>query len=164
MFIRAHHLLRQLAIALSLLALNAMLVVPAYAQVTAMKGLTFGASPLISGTTTTVAPNTANAAVFRIRGILGVGGNFSFTLPSTLLHTNGVTTMPITFGAGSGAYRFGSSTPGGTTFNPATGVSGLYVVVLTDIYIFVGASLSPPLNQKAGSYSGTIVFTSSALL
>jgi hypothetical protein len=144
--------------------LDATLGVPATAQVTAIKGLTFGSSPLISGTSTTIGPTSPFAAVFRIRGILGVGGSFSFTLPTTLLHTNNVTTMPITFGAGSAAYRFGSSTPGGTTFNPALGVSGLYVVVLTDIYIFVGASLNPPMNQAPGSYSGTIVFTSSALL
>lgn len=143
-----------------------MLFVPAasQAQVTAIKGLAFTPNPLISGTTTTIAPNTADAAVFRIRGILGVGGSFTFTLPTSLLHTDNSTTMPISFSGTSAMYRFGSSIPGGTTFNPAVGVSGLYVVVLTDIYIFIGGSVSPPLNQKAGSYSGTIVFTSSALL
>lgn len=143
-----------------------MLFVPtaSQAQVTAIKGLAFTPNPLISGTTTTIAPNTADAAVFRIRGILGVGGSFTFTLPTSLLHTDNSTTMPVSFSGTSAMYRFGSSIPGGTAFNPAVGVSGLYVVVLTDIYIFVGGSVSPPLNQKAGSYSGTIVFTSSALL
>lgn len=136
----------------------------AEAQVTVQKHLVFTPSPLITGTSTTILPNSANAAVFRIRGILGIGGSFSFTLPSTLKHTDNSTTMPITFSATSAMYRFGNPTPGGTTFNPAVGVSGLYIVVLTDIYIFVGATLNPPLNQKAGSYSGTIVFTSSALL
>lgn len=143
-----------------------LMIVPASAraQVTAIKGLAFTPNPLVSGTTTTIAPNSADAAVFRIRGILGIGGSFTFNLPTTLLHTDNSTTMPITFAAGSGMYRFGSSIPGGTTFNPAVGVSGLYIVVLTDIYIFIGGTLNPPLNQKAGSYTGTIVFTSSALL
>lgn len=151
-------------VASSVLLLDAAVAVSGFAQVTAQKDLTFGASPLISGTSTTVLPNSANAAVFRIRGILGIGGSFTFTLPSNLLHTDNSTQMPITFGASSGAYRFGSSVPGGTTFNPLTGVSGLYIVVLTDIYIFIGGTLNPPLNQKPGSYSGTIIFTSSALL
>lgn len=136
----------------------------AWSQVTVQQHLTFTPSPIISGTTTTIAPNSASAAVFRIRGILGIGGSFSFALPSVLLHSNGSTTMPISFSTTSASYRFGSSTPGGTVFNPSNGVSGLYVVVLTDIYIFLGGTLTPPLNQKSGSYSGTIVFTSSALL
>lgn len=136
----------------------------ALAQITVQQHLTFTPSPIISGTTTTIAPNSASAAVFRIRGILGIGGSFSFTLPSVLLHSNGSTTMPITFSTTSASYRFGNATPGGTVFNPSNGVSGLYIVVLTDIYIFLGGTLTPPLNQKSGTYTGTIVFTSSALL
>jgi hypothetical protein len=72
--------------------------------------------------------------------------------------------MPITFCSTCAVYKAGSTNPaGGTAFNPNSG-TGLVLAVLTDLYIWLGASVSPPLNQKPGTYTGTIVFTVAGLL
>ena len=135
----------------------------AVAQVTTLRPLAFGT--VITGTSTAVAPTDARAAVWRIRGILGVSGGVTFTLPTVLTRVGGGSTMPVTFCATCGVYRVNGATPvGGTVFDPRLGVQGLYVVVLSDVYVWLGGSVTPPLNQPPGSYVGTMVLTVSALL
>lgn len=135
----------------------------AEAQVTTLRPLAFGT--IITGTSTSVAPTDPKAAVWRIRGILGVSGGLTFTLPTVLTRVGGGATMPVTFCTTCGVYRINNSTPvGGTIFNPQLGVQGLYVVVLSDVYVWLGANVAPPLNQPPGSYVGTLVLTVSALL
>jgi hypothetical protein len=57
-----------------------------------------------------------------------------------------------------------NSPAGGTVFNPNTGVLGLTVLVASDLYVWVGATASPPLKQPAGSYSGTVTLNVAAIL
>jgi hypothetical protein len=72
--------------------------------------------------------------------------------------------MPVTFCSTCGVYRINNSNPaGGTAFNPNNALI-LTVVLLSDIYIWVGGSVSPPLAQTPGSYSGTMVVTVIPLL
>jgi hypothetical protein len=132
-------------------------------QVVALRDLGFGT--IISGTTTSVAPTDVTSAEWRITGILGLFGSVTFTLPSSLTRAGGSETMPVSFCGTCGKFRVNNSSPaGGTTFDPKVGVSGLGIVVLSSIYLWVGGSVSPPLAQRAGSYSGTIIMTSSSLL
>lgn len=135
----------------------------AAAQVTTLRPLAFGT--VITGTSTSVAPTDPTAAVWRIHGVLGVSGGVTFTLPTVLTRVGGGATMPVTFCATCAVYRINGATPvGGTAFDPRLGVQGLYVVVLSDIYFWLGGSVTPPLNQPPGSYVGTMVLTVAALL
>ncbi len=128
------------------------------AQVTRRADLDLGT--VISGTTTSVGPAEAGAASWRIHfTLLAVLPSFDLTLPSQLGRVGGGATMPISFCATCGLYRNNNTTPGGTTFNPNSAV-GLGIISLgTNIYVWVGGSVSPPLSQMAGSYTGTIVLT-----
>lgn len=133
------------------------------AQLTALRPLAFGT--IIPGTTTTVAATDASAAAWRIHGVLGVSGGVTLTLPSVLTRAGGAESMPVSFCATCAVYHVNSATPvGGTPFDPNTGVQGFYVVVLSDVYVWLGGSVSPPPNQAPGSYVGTVVLTVSALL
>jgi hypothetical protein len=134
---------------------------PSVAQTTTLRNLAFGT--IISGSTTTVSPTSVSAAEWRLRGLLGVGASFQLTLPTSLSGPG--PSLPITFGATAGIYRVNNSNPvGGTTFNPHSPVSLPFALLVTDVYVFLGGSLNPPLNQTPGTYTGTVVLTSSGLL
>lgn len=131
----------------------------AHAQVTTLRNLAFGT--ITSGTTTTLLPTSANAANWRIQGTISLGGGFQITLPTSLAGPGPA--LPITFTTTSGIYRVGTNSPvGGTTFNPNNFVSVTFL--LSSVYVFLGASLNPPLNQTPGTYTGTVVLTTSGLL
>ncbi len=135
----------------------------AQTSVAALRGLAFG--NMISGVPTTVLATSAGALAFRISGLVGVGLGFSFVLPSTLVRSGGGPGLPVSFCSSCGIYRVGVNSPvGGTVFNPNTGVQGLTLLVASDLYVFLGATASPPLNQPAGSYSGTVTLNVAAIL
>lgn len=137
--------------------------VSAQTSVTALRGLAFGS--MISGVPTAVSATSASALAFRISGLVGVGLGFSLVLPSTLTRSGGGPGLPVSFCSSCGIYRVGVNSPaGGTVFNPNTGVLGLTVLVASDLYVWVGATASPPLNQPAGSYSGTVTLNVAAIL
>jgi hypothetical protein len=130
--------------------------------VTQQRDLAFGT--VVTGTTTSVAPTAAGAAMWKIHGAVTLGGGLGFTLPVVLTRDGGSETMTITFCSTCAIVRTGNSNPvGGTVFNPNTG-TGLLLAVVNDVYVWLGASVTPPLNQKAGTYSGTVVLTVAGLL
>jgi hypothetical protein len=140
--------------------LSGVVVAPAASQVTKERDLAFG--PVITGTTTSVSVTGTQSARWRIHINLLSAGNFRLTLPTTLTRSGGGGSMSITFCSTCGVYRINNSNPsGGTTFNPANTVSFGLQALNTNIYVWLGASVSPPLNQPAGSYSGTVVLTTS---
>ena len=125
--------------------------------------LAFGT--IMSGTSTSIDPHAAGAMSFQISGLQGLSTAWYLTLPSVLTRTGGGATMTITFCSTCGVYRVNDSNPtGGTTFNPATGVSGVTLLTPSTVYVWIGAALSPPLQQSAGSYTGTIVLTIGAMM
>ncbi|WP_337172783.1 hypothetical protein [Gemmatimonas aurantiaca] len=135
----------------------------AQTSVTTLSGLSFGS--IISGTTTSVSPTSASAMSFRIRANVGLSLGFSLSLPTSLTHVDGGATMPVSFCSTCGRYRVNNSNPaGGATFNPANGVLGLLLLVASDVYVWVGGSTTPPLNQMAGSYTGTVVITLASII
>lgn len=133
---------------------------PAVAQVTTLRDLTFGT--VTSGTTTSVSKTSANAAEWKIHGTTVLGGGFQLTLPNSLSGPGG--TLSITFSSTDVVYRVNNSNPvGGTTFNPHNFVS-LTLIPSSDVYVWLGASVSPPLNQAPGSYTGTVILTTTGIL
>lgn len=133
----------------------------AHAQVTVQNPLSFGT--IISGQTTNVLYTASGAARWRVHfPILGTGIAVAFTLPSNLTRTSGGQTMGITWPANYAAYRINNSNvAGAVAFTPATGNNfGLTVFALgADLYIWLGGRVSPPLNQTAGTYEGTVILT-----
>lgn len=133
------------------------------AQVTAVKGLQFGT--VISGTTTSVPPTASGALEFKISGLVMVASYANLTLPTTLARTGGGNGLPVSFCTTCGVYRLNNNNPvGGTVFNPNVGFSGLALTVNTTVYVWLGGAANPPLNQPAGSYTGTVVLTIGLLL
>ncbi|MFL5496681.1 MAG: hypothetical protein ACJ8DC_20055 [Gemmatimonadales bacterium] len=128
-------------------------------QVTTLRNLAFGT--ITSGTTASVGKTSGNAAQWRIHVPVTLVG-FQLTLPTSL--TGPGLAIPVTFSSTDGVYRLNSNNPaGGTTFNP----SGFQAVVAglgSDVYVWLGASVSPPLNQTPGTYSATVVLTTTGLL
>ena len=146
-----------------LLLLGATRVASAQTTVTALTGLSFGT--IISGTTTTIASSSPSAMSFRIRANVGLSLGMSFTLPTTLTRVGGGGTMPVSFCSTCALYRVNRANPAGALpFNPDVGLLGLLLLVSSDVYVWVGASTSPPLNQPAGNYTGTVVLTIAAIL
>jgi hypothetical protein len=128
-------------------------------QVTTLRNLGFGT--ITSGTTTSVTKTSASAAQWRIHVPIAVVG-FQLTLPTSL--TGPGTAIPITFSSTDGAYRVNTNNPiGATSFNPAN-FQAVTAALGANVYVWLGASVSPPLNQTPGSYSGTVVLTTTGLL
>lgn len=150
---------RRAALALLVLGLPA----PARAQVTTLNGLAFGT--VITGTSTTVAVTSASAAQWQIHvTILSALGTFSLALPTQLVRSGGAQTMPVSFCATCGRWRQNSNAVGGaTTFNPASTVSFSSLPAGTNIFVWLGGTVTPPLNQVAGTYLGTVVLVTTGL-
>jgi hypothetical protein len=133
-----------------------------HGQVTTLSDLAFGT--VVSGTTTSVAPTSASAASWRIHGSIGVAGVITITLPTSLARSGGGGSMPVSFCTTCAVYRVNNSNvSGGTTFNPNS-LLVLTILVLSDLYIWLGGSVTPPLAQSPGSYTGTVVITVTPLL
>jgi hypothetical protein len=134
---------------------------PLSAQVTANRPLAFGT--VVSGTTTAVTKTSASAAQWTIHGSLQFAGGFQLTLPASL--TGPGAAIPLTFSSSDGIYKLNSSSPtGGTVFNPQNFVLVTPILTSMDIYVWLGGSLTTPLNQAPGAYSGTVVLTVTGLL
>jgi hypothetical protein len=128
-------------------------------QVTTLRNLAFGT--ITSGTTTSVAKTSANAAQWRIHVPVSLVG-FQLTLPTSL--TGPGTAIPITFSSTDGVYRVNTNNPvGGTAFNPAS-FQTVAAALGANVYVWLGASVNPPLNQTPGTYSATVVLTTTGLL
>lgn len=135
----------------------------ASAQVTTLAPLRFGT--IVAGARSSVAPAAAGAGAWRIRGILSVSTLITFTLPTTLARVGGGATMPVTFCSTCAAFRVNNPNPvGAPSFNPSTGLQGIIVVVISDVYVWLGGAVDPPLGQQPGSYVGTAVLTIAHLL
>jgi hypothetical protein len=132
---------------------------PVAGQVAKLRDLAFGT--ITSGTTTSVSKTSASAAEWSFTGSTILGANFQLTLP-TVLNGPGAT-LAITFSTTDGIYRKGTNDPtGGTVFNPHNPVS-IGLLQSGTWYVWLGASVSPPLNQKPGTYTGTVVLTTTGI-
>jgi hypothetical protein len=135
-----------------------LLLVPgekAGAQVTTLRNLVFGT--ITSGTTTSVDKTSVSAAQWTFSGRFLTGGTFQLTLPTTL--TGPGPDLPITFGTSDGLRNTTNNPATGTAFNPHTVQTVPISLMGTTVYVWLGGSVSPPLNQTPGTYSGTVVLT-----
>ncbi len=130
------------------------------AQVTTLRGLTFGT--VTSGTTTSVLKTSVSAAQWSITGTFLLGGTFTLTLPTTL--TGPGPAFPITFSITDGQRNTANNPNGGASFNPNASQTIGVAPLGTTIYVWLGGSLAPPLNQMPGNYGATVVLTVTGML
>ena len=128
-------------------------------QVVRMRDLTFGT--ILSGTTSSVSKTSANSAQWRFTGLFALGGNFVLTLPTTM--TGPGTAIALTFSTTDGQRSTTNNPTTGTSFNPHVSQS-VSVLFNGTVYVWLGASVSPPINQKAGTYTATVVLTTTGML
>jgi hypothetical protein len=125
------------------------------AQVTTLRNLAFGT--ITSGTTTSVDKTSVSAAQWTFSGRFPTGGTFELTLPTTL--TGPGPAISITFGTSDGLRNTTNNPATGTTFNPHNVQTIPISLLETTVYVWLGGSVSPPLNQTPGTYNGTVVLT-----
>lgn len=128
-------------------------------QVVRMRDLAFGT--ILSGTTTTVSKTSASSAQWRFTGSFPLGGSGVLTLPTTL--TGPGAAIPISFSTTDGQHNSVNNPVGGISFNPHNPQS-IPLLFNGTRYVWLGASVSPPINQVPGNYSGTVVLTLTGML
>lgn len=131
--------------------------------VTALSPLDFG--DIFQGVPKSVENNDAEAAVFSITGQAGAGITIYLQLPEYLSLSDGSDRLTIVFGAtdvsvdttGAANPAGMAGTDGWQNVNPHNLPAAVIGSVATDIYL--GGSVNPSINQKAGNYNGDIVIT-----
>ena len=120
--------------------------------VTAGNPLAFG--NVFPGKAATVAVASASAGTFSVAGQATTPVSMTFVLPTNL--TSGANNLPI--GTWTGDWNTTNS-PTGTGFTPSASASAATLSGTGAMYVFIGATVTPAVNQVAGSYAGTVSMT-----
>jgi hypothetical protein len=120
--------------------------------VTAGNSLAFG--NVFPGVAATVAVTSASAGTFTVAGQASSAVLLAFVLPTNL--TSGANNLPIATWTGNWNT---SNSPTGTAFTPSGTASSATLSGTGALYVFVGATVTPAVNQVAGSYTGTVSMT-----
>jgi hypothetical protein len=107
------------------------------------------------GVNKTIAIADAGAGRFDITKAAASGVTLAFTLPANL--ASGGDLLPI--GSWTGGWNTANTPAGATAFTPSAGGTNTAVTAGTALFVFVGATVSPPAAQPAGSYSGTVTMS-----
>jgi len=102
------------------------------------------------GVNKTVAITDAGAGRFDVTKAAATGVALTFTLPANL--TAGANNLPI--GTWTGGWNTSNSAVGATGFTPSAAPTNTGSV--GNIWVFVGATVSPAAAQVAGAYTGTV--------
>lgn len=115
--------------------------------------LAFGS--VFPGVARTVAVNTAGAGRFDVTGQPSAPVFVSFVLPANL--ASGANTLPI--GSWTGHQNTVNNPTTGTNFTPSAAMTTSTFSGTGQLFVFVGATVTPATNQAAGVYNGTIQIT-----
>jgi hypothetical protein len=103
------------------------------------------------GVNKTVLLTDATAGRFDVTGQASAPVTLSFTsLPNNL--ASGVNNLPISY---TGGYNTTNNAAGATTFAPGSG-AGTALSGTGALFVFVGGTVTPAVNQPAGAYTGTV--------
>jgi len=136
-------------------SINATALVRQPISISAGQNLDFGI--VLQGTPKTIASTAAAAGRFDATGTASANVNVAFTLPATL--ASGANTLPI--GTWTGCYNATANSNGAgctaianlaATTPAAFGGAG-------NLWVFVGATVTPAAAQAVGNYSGTVTMT-----
>lgn len=124
--------------------------------VTPQINLDFG--NVFPGVAKTVPRTAATAGRWRASGFGGAQVTLSFTLPTNL--TSGANTLPISFGAGTAGRNTVLDAATATAFDPAAGATAnLAAAPASELFVWIGGTVTPTVAQPAGLYTGTITLT-----
>jgi hypothetical protein len=121
--------------------------------VTAGNNLVFG--NVTPGVNKTVAITDGGAGTFTVAKGANTGVTLSFTLPTNL--ASGSDLLPI--GTWTGGWNTSATPATATTFTPSPAGTNTTVNAATTLTVFVGATVSPPLAQPAGNYTGNVAMS-----
>jgi len=122
--------------------------------VTGAQNLAFG--NVFPGVAKTIAYSDAtNGGHFSVAGQASTPVTYSFTLPTNL--TSSGNNLPIA--SWTGYLNTANSTAGGSAITPSATPAGATLSAGGALYVFVGATVTPPSNLPAGSYTGTVTLT-----
>jgi hypothetical protein len=107
------------------------------------------------GVNKTIGISDAGAGRFDVVKAATEGVTLAFTLPTNL--RDGGNNLPI--GSWTGGWNTTATPVAATAFTPSPAGTNTAATAGTGIFVYVGATVSPPLAQPAGSYSGTVTMS-----
>ena len=134
-------------------SISATASVQAPITVTGTQNLAFG--NVFPGINKTIAVTDAGAGLFSVTGQASTAVTYSFTLPTNLV--NGGNNLPI--GSWTGHVNTTAAPTGGSNFTPSATPAGSTLSGSGALFFYVGATVTPPTNLPAGSYTGTVTLT-----
>ena len=134
-------------------SINATATVLAPITVTAGNDLAFG--NVTPGVAKTVGVTAAGAGTFSVSGTASTPVSLTFTLPTNL--NSGGNLLPI--GSWTGHHNTTNAPTGGTNFTPSASATPATTSGSGNLYVFVGATVTPGFPQTAGSYTGSVQMT-----
>ena len=111
--------------------------------------------------TTNITVTSPGAAQWKVTTIVSLLSQVTFTLPTTLTSTGGQS-ITVTYCTTCAAYSTTNNPVGATAANPNASFN-VSLALFNPVYLWLGASISPPLNQPAGTYTGSVVVTVTSL-
>jgi spore coat protein U-like protein len=134
-------------------SIQATAVVQQPINVTGARNLLFG--NVFPGINKAIPVTDPNSGRWDVMGQAGASVQLTFALPATL--SDGTNTLPI--GTYAGHHNTSNAPAGGTDFTPSAAPTNAVLSGTGEMWVFVGASVSPATNQPAGSYAGTLSMT-----
>ena len=123
-------------------------------NVTGANTLAFG--NVLPGVNSTVGVASASAGRFDVTGQASTPVSMTFVLPTNL--TDGTNLLPI--GSYTGVWSNGAApSPVGTAFTPSAVATAATLGATSNLFVYVGATVTPAVNQPAGVYAGTVQMT-----
>ena len=124
--------------------------------VTGQRNLRF--DNVFPGVPKTVAPDNIRAGRWRIQGQRNAPITMTFTLPPNLIRATGET-MPV--GAWAATWDINATPAGSTAFTPSAAPTPAQLsnTVARQVYVYIGATVSPAANQRRGAYTATATLT-----
>jgi len=109
------------------------------------------------GVDKTIGVGSGTAGLYRIDGADNAPVSLSFTLPANLVRTVGGNLLPISAWT---ALHNEENDPGtGVNFTPSAAATGVILGLVGRRWVFVGATVSPAVNQLQGAYSAVATLT-----
>jgi hypothetical protein len=123
--------------------------------VTGARNLDFGI--VIQGTPATVGVIAATSGRFDATGTASSNVGLTFALPANL--TSGANNLSIASWTGCYNGTANNAAVGCTAFTPAAAATNTAFGAAGNLWVFVGATVSPTVAQAVGIYNGTVTMT-----
>lgn len=124
-------------------------------QVTVAAGSDLLFGNVTPGVNKTIGIADAGAGRFDVVKAANQGVTLSFTLPTDL--SDGTNNLPI--GTWTGGWNTALTPIGATAFVPSAAGTNTAVGPETNLYVYVGATVSPAAAQAAGAYTGDVTMS-----